>query len=126
MTRLSSTLNGHSEAVLSVLFSPDGKHLASGSGDTTVRVWDMLTGISSFPSSNSQETPKHTLKGHVNWVQQIAWSPDCSLLVSAGMDSTIRLWDPKKGTEIGLMKGHAQPVTALCFEPMHLYMRLVH
>ena len=43
ITRASSTLEGHSEAVLSVAFSPDGTKLASGSGDTTVRTWDLGT-----------------------------------------------------------------------------------
>ena len=43
ITRASSTLEGHSEAVLSVAFSPDGSMLASGSGDCTVRVWDLNT-----------------------------------------------------------------------------------
>jgi ribosome assembly protein 4 len=55
VTRCSSSLNGHTEAVLSVCFSPDGKMLATGSGDTTVRVWDLST-----------ETPRFTLKGHTN------------------------------------------------------------
>lgn len=112
VTRCSTTLSGHGEAVLSCVFSPDGRSLASASGDTTVRVWNLRT-----------ETPKHTLKGHTNWVQHVAWSPDCKLLVSAGMDSTLRVWDPEKGGEaIGIMKAHTQPITALCFEPMHLNM----
>lgn len=109
VTRCSSTMTGHAEAVLQVVFSPNGRSLASGSGDTTVRIWDMNT-----------ETPKHTLKGHVNWVQHVVWSPDCSLLVSGGMDSILRVWDPEQGSEVGVMKGHNQPVTALAFEPMHL------
>jgi len=47
-----SSLPGHAEAVISVSFSPDGRHLASGSGDTTVRFWDILT-----------QTPVHTCHG---------------------------------------------------------------
>lgn len=98
--------------------------LASGSGDNTVRVWNLTT-----------ETPKYTLKGnnytlssfcllkhkgHTGWVQHVVWSPDAQLLVSAGMDGTIKVWDPSKGTLIGSIKAHAQPITSLSFEPLHL------
>lgn len=57
ITRCSGSLEGHTEAVLNVSFSPDGKRLATGSGDTTVRLWDL----------NSQ-TPSHTLKVKSIWV----------------------------------------------------------
>jgi len=57
VTRCTSTIPGHAEAVISVGFSPDGRHLASGSGDTTVRFWDITT-----------ETPHFTCKGHKNWI----------------------------------------------------------
>ncbi len=107
MTRCSSTLTGHTEAILSVAFSPDGSQLATASGDTTVRVWDMHT-----------ETPRFTLKGHTNWVQIVAWSPDGKMLVSGGMDKTIRLWNPKTGAPIGdALKAHSQSVTAIAWEP---------
>ena len=49
-------------------------------GDTTVRIWDLNT-----------ETPRHTLKGHTNWVQIVAWSPNCEILVSGSMDKTVIL-----------------------------------
>ncbi|KAI9099433.1 quinon protein alcohol dehydrogenase-like superfamily [Phlyctochytrium arcticum] len=110
VTRCSSSLTGHTEAILSTCFSPDGNQLATGSGDTTVRVWDLAT-----------ETPQHTLKGHTNWVQIVAWSPDCKMLVSGGMDTTIRLWDPKTGKALGeALKSHRQVITSIAWEPMHL------
>ncbi|CAM0142958.1 ribosome assembly [Umbelopsis sp. WA50703] len=110
VTRCSSTLSGHTEAILSVAFSPDGTQLATGSGDTTVRIWDLNT-----------ETPQHTLKGHKNWVLYIAWSPDGKTLASGSMDNTVRLWDPKTGKAIGdALRGHTKWITCLTWEPYHL------
>eukprot|EP00898_Chlorokybus_atmophyticus_P007554 jgi/Chlat1/77/Chrsp1S03117 len=110
VTRCSSTIAGHAEAVLSVSFSPDGQRLASGSGDTTVRLWDLST-----------ETPLHTCKGHSNWVLVIAWSPDAKLLASGGMDGDLRLWDPATGQPLGgPLKGHKKWITSLAWEPAHL------
>jgi ribosome assembly protein 4 len=96
--------------VLSVQFSPDGKHLASGSGDTTVRLWNHET-----------QSPKFTCKGHTNWVLCIAWSPDGRVVASGGMDKDVRLWDPETGTAVGgAMKGHKKHITALAWEPAHI------
>ncbi|GLT40721.1 hypothetical protein SLA2020_148340 [Shorea laevis] len=71
VNRCSSTIAGHPEAVLSVAFNPDGQHLASGSGDTIVRLWDLNT-----------QTPVLTSTGHKNWVLCVAWSSDGKHLVS--------------------------------------------
>jgi ribosome assembly protein 4 len=107
MTRCSSTLAGHTEAILSVAFSPDGSQLATASGDTTVRVWDMNT-----------ETPRFTLRGHTNWVQIVAWSPDGRLLASGSMDKSVRLWDAKTGLQLGdALKAHRDAITAIVWEP---------
>ncbi|TPX71315.1 hypothetical protein CcCBS67573_g06229 [Chytriomyces confervae] len=110
VTRCSSSLNGHTEAVLIVSFSPDGSMLATGSGDTTIRIWDLNT-----------ETPRHTLQGHTNWVQMLAWSPDAKMLTSGSMDKTIRIWNPKTGKAMGdALKSHTQLITGLAWEPLHL------
>jgi ribosome assembly protein 4 len=61
--------------------------LASGSGDKTVRLWDLNT-----------ETPEKTLSGvHKNWVLLVSFSPDGKLLASGGMDNNIVIWDPFTG-----------------------------
>ncbi|XP_075709120.1 notchless protein homolog 1 [Rhinoderma darwinii] len=110
VTRCTSSLEGHTEAVISVAFSPTGKHLASGSGDTTVRFWDL-----------SIETPDFTSKGHTHWVLSIAWSPDGRKLASGCKNSQIFIWDPNTGKQIGkTLIGHSKWITCLCWEPLHL------
>ncbi|KZC15080.1 Notchless protein like protein 1 [Dufourea novaeangliae] len=109
VTRCTGSLEGHKEAVITVAFSPDGSSLASGSGDTTVRFWDIYT-----------QTPNYTCEGHRHWVLCISWSPCGRKLASACKYGTIILWDPKTGKQIGRpMSGHKMWVTSLCWEPYH-------
>uniref|UniRef100_A0A7M4F668 Notchless protein homolog 1 n=1 Tax=Crocodylus porosus TaxID=8502 RepID=A0A7M4F668_CROPO len=109
VTRCTSSLEGHTEAVISVAFSPTGKYLASGSGDTTVRFWDLST-----------ETPQFTAKGHRHWVLSIAWAPDGKKLASGCKNGQILLWDPATGNQIGrALTGHSKWITWLCWEPLH-------
>ncbi|XP_076662060.1 notchless protein homolog 1 [Halictus rubicundus] len=109
VTRCTGSLEGHKEAVISVAFSPDGSSLASGSGDTTVRFWDIYT-----------QTPYFTCESHKNWVLCISWSPCGRKLASACKNGTIILWDPKTGQQIGRpMSSHKMWVTSLCWEPFH-------
>ena len=61
---LEQTLEGHSDPVNSVAFSPDGSRLASGSGDSTVRVWNVATG-----------QVEQTLEGHSGLAYSVAFSP---------------------------------------------------
>lgn len=110
VNRCSSTIAGHTEAVLSVVFSPDGQQLASGSGDTTVRLWDLNT-----------QTPMFTCTGHKNWVLCVAWSPDGKHLVSGSKSGEIQIWDPRTGKASGnLLTGHKKWITGISWEPVHL------
>lgn len=106
VSRCAAEMSGHTQPVLTASFSPNGRILASGSGDCSVRIWDVNT-----------HTPRHTLTGHSGWVQHVLFSPDCLVLASAGMDGSIRLWDPVKGTLLGTMV-HGGAITGMSFEPM--------
>ncbi|KAI0063971.1 WD-repeat protein [Artomyces pyxidatus] len=109
-TRCSSTLSGHTSPILCASFSPTGNLLATGSGDTNARLWDLLT-----------ETPSHTLSGHKGWVLCVEWEAMERKLATGGHDSQVRIWDPKTGQPIGdALKGHTKWITSLAWEPIHL------
>lgn len=110
VTRCTSTMPGHSEAIVSVSFSPDGKALASGSGDTTLRLWDLQT-----------ETPQYTCTGHTSWVLCVEWSPDGKKVASSDKTGQLRIWDPDTGKQVGrTLTGHKKWITSLSWEPYHV------
>lgn len=82
-------LTGHADAVYSVAFSPDGKRIATGSFDRSVKVWDAATGkeVRTFAGK----------AGHQNLVTAVAFSPDGSSIASAGTDNFARIWDVPTG-----------------------------
>ncbi len=85
-------------------WSPDGKHVAAGSDDGTVRVWD---------ASSGKETL--ALKGHKGPVSAVAFAE--GRIASGGQDGTVRIWDAKDGKEARVCKGHRGRVSALEFLP---------
>src|SRR5262245_16053129 len=91
--RFSSTLH-HNNTISSVAFSPDGKRLATGSADRTVKLWDAATGQEML-----------TLKGHSDSVTSVAFSPDGKRLATGSDDRTVKLWDAGTGQEMLTTKG---------------------
>jgi WD40 repeat protein/tRNA A-37 threonylcarbamoyl transferase component Bud32 len=100
------TFRGLEQVVTSVAFSPDGRHLVSGSGDQTVKVWDVDKG---------QEV--HSLPGHTALVTSVAYSPDGQRIASASRDKTVKVWDARTGQLKFSLDGHSGGVECVAFSP---------
>jgi WD40 repeat protein len=99
-------LKGHTNLVTFLIFSPDGKFLASGSLDKTVNLWDVATGKKTA-----------TLTGHKEPILCLAFSSDGKVLASGSKDNTIKIWDPVKGTNKATLEGHSKPVLETAWSP---------
>ncbi|WP_051041501.1 WD40 repeat domain-containing protein [Oscillatoria nigro-viridis] len=100
------TLHGHSCSVTSVVITPDGQTVVSGSSDSTIKLWNLNTG---------QEL--HTLSGHSHGVTSIALAPDGQTLASCSKDKTIKLWNLSTKEEIYTIAGHSDIITSVAIDP---------
>ncbi|THU94499.1 hypothetical protein K435DRAFT_860458 [Dendrothele bispora CBS 962.96] len=102
------TLQGHTQGVTSVAYSPDGRHIVSGSRDNTVRIWDSQTG----------QPVGQPLQGHTDYVWSVAYSPDGRHIVSGSWDKTVRIWDSQTGQPVGQpLQGHTHHVLSVAYSP---------
>ncbi len=117
---------GHRRAVHAVAFSPDGRWVATGAKDNTIKIWDVATG-----------RLLRTLYGHGSPVTALSVSPDGSLLASASgnsydvryaklffkggqiggleEDASVRIWDVRSGRQLQVLRGHGLAVLAVAF-----------
>ena len=94
----------HSDTVLGVEFSPDGRQLASCAADKTIRLLDIAAGA-----------VLRSMEGHTHHVLGIAWQDDLQTIASAGADQTIKLWNVETGQQRRTIAGFGKEITAVTF-----------
>jgi WD40 repeat protein len=106
--KLKKSLLGHTQAVISVAYSPDGRLLASGDEAGEVRVWDMPGG-----------TRRYVLPALGSEVYALAFSPDGKFLLTAATEGggDINVWEAETGKPDRVLKGHAKGVFEVSFAP---------
>ena len=108
---LDKTLTGHSDWVRSVVYSPDGRYLASGSGDKTIKISGVATG-----------KQLRTLTGHSDTVSSVVYSPDGRYLASGSNDKTIKIWEVATGKQLRTLTGHYGEVYSVVYSPDGRYL----
>ena len=109
--RMCEAVLRHSSVVNSAVFSPDGMHIVSASGDHTARIWNTGTGEC-----------EGELKGHTSIVRSAVFSSDGMHIVTASYDCTACMWNTATGECEGELKGHSSIVRSAVFSPdgMHI------
>jgi RNA polymerase sigma factor (sigma-70 family) len=103
---LGADSDGQHGGVVAIAFSADGRWLASGGFDGSVRLWDVDTGKAI-----------HVLRGHGREVTSVVFSRDGKVLTSGSRDQTIRLWNTATGKELQAREGHSGRVNAIAISP---------
>jgi WD40 repeat protein len=98
-------LEGHSQEVRGLCFSPDGTRLASAGGPL-IRIWDSRSG-----------EKLDELAGHSGRVQALAFSADGRRLASGGIEGTVRIWEASSGRSLIALQGHQTAIRSLAFSP---------
>jgi len=100
------TLAGHTNNIIAISTSSDGKYIISGSHDETVQIWDFDSGVSLL-----------TLRGHTNAVDCVAMSRDGSSVASGARDNMVRVWDVSSGECRHTLAGHTLGAKVVIFSP---------
>ncbi|KAH8912125.1 WD40 repeat-like protein [Coniochaeta sp. PMI_546] len=100
------TLEGHGNLVMCLASAPDGRTVASGSYNGTIKIWDISTG-----------TCMQTLEGHDDGVLCLAFTPDGRTIASGSYDRTVKIWEVATGVCRQTLSGHNKTVTLIAFTP---------
>ncbi|MCP4697230.1 MAG: hypothetical protein GY862_10315 [Gammaproteobacteria bacterium] len=100
---------GHNGEVTSVAFSPDGRRALSGSNDSTLKLWNLETGVEI-----------RSFRGHDGYGLSVAFSPDGHQALSGSSDNTLKLWDIETGAAIRSFE-HSTDINSVAFSPDSRY-----
>jgi len=103
-------MEGHTNNVMAVAYSPDGKRLVSGAQDNVAIIWD---------ATSKSELAR--LSGHANHVMSVAFSPDGKVVLTGGRDNAAILWNASDGSELRRFTRHEEAVIAVGFSPDMTY-----
>ena len=95
----------HPSGVTSVAWSPDGKQIASGSFDKSVRIWEVETGQC-----------QRVLEGH-GLIESVAWSPDGKQVALGSFDKSVRIWVVETGQCQKVLEGHTDCISSVAWSP---------
>ena len=116
----SIVLRGHEEWVRTVVISPDGHWLVTGSEDHTARLWDIPALLGTGSTAPDPDAASIVLRGHEDIVFAAAISPDGRWLATGSSDNTARLWDltaPNPAAAPIILRGHGGPLWAVAISP---------
>lgn len=98
--------SGHTNQIVDIQVSPDGRSLLSCSYDETIRLWDIASG-----------NEVHCYKGHGNWVKAISFSRDGKKFVSCSLDGNAKVWDTNSGKQLINFPDHQTTIQAIAYSP---------
>lgn len=106
-------VKGHGTTVRCVAFDPTGQMLASGSDDSSVKLWDVKSG----KLLHTLDGHKSYLGGKTGYVLSVAFDPVGEILASGGAGNTVKLWEVANGKLLRTLEGHTSDVYSVAFDP---------
>ena len=107
--RVQQVFDGHQQTVYSLDFSRDGRLIISGSGDNTIRIWDLYEKFHKVLNLSDNNDPRHSR------VTEVTISPDATLVAAGNLDAVVRIWDVATGALLERLQGHKDGIYSVAF-----------